>query len=158
MKWGGSCTCGHCDELSNKYANLTPMADLVVGVSGPIHTHIIIGVWSHLTPRLQWLKVSIHHYPSLWFSEGLLHSIMERPRKQARIEYPSTPKSSVTPTSEQTKPVFEQVSALSSRYRMNDMADSEVYYVPDFINDSKKAEEWYAALLGLDSCAYFWIL
>lgn len=83
---------------------------------------------------------------------------MERPRKRARIEYPSTPKSSVTPTSEQTKPVFEQVSALSSRYRMNDMADSEVYYVPDFINDSKKAEEWYAALLGLDSCAYFWIL
>jgi hypothetical protein len=84
---------------------------------------------------------------------------MERPRKRARIEYPSTRKSSVTPKSEaKTKPDFEQVSALSSKYRMNEMADSEVYYVPDFINDSTKAEEWYAALLGLDSCTYFCIL
>jgi len=77
---------------------------------------------------------------------------MERPRKRARIEYPSTSK---PPT---TKPVFEQVSTLSSKYRMNDMADSEVYYVPDFIKDSKTAEEWYNSLLGLDSCGYFWIL
>jgi hypothetical protein len=84
---------------------------------------------------------------------------MERPHKQARIEYPSPPTSSVIPGSEaQTKSVFEQVSVLSSKYRMNEMADSEVYYVPNFIKDSKKAEEWYAALLDLDSCTYFWIL
>lgn len=81
---------------------------------------------------------------------------MERPRKRARIEHPSTPTSSVTPGNEaQTKPIFEQVSVLSSKYRMNEMADSEVYYVPDFIKDLKKAEEWYAALLDLDSCTYF---
>jgi len=84
---------------------------------------------------------------------------MERPHKRARIAYPSMPTSSVTPGSEaQTKPVFEQVSLLSSKYRMNELADSEVYYVPDFIKDSMKVEEWYAALLGLDSCTYFWIL
>ena len=76
---------------------------------------------------------------------------MERPRKRARIENSSTSKSSTA------KPVFEQVSTLSSKYRMNDMADSEVYYVPDFIRDSTKAVEWYKALLGLDSCEYFWI-
>ncbi|KIM37334.1 hypothetical protein M413DRAFT_448620 [Hebeloma cylindrosporum] len=75
---------------------------------------------------------------------------MERPRKRARIERPSA--SSPTPKIEaQIKPVFEQVSTLSSKFRLNEMADSEVYYVPDFINDSKKAGEWYDSLLGLDS-------
>jgi len=38
-------------------------------------------------------------------------------------------------------------------YRMSDMPDCEVYYMPSFIQENV-SREWYKELLDLDSCMY----
>jgi hypothetical protein len=45
--------------------------------------------------------------------------------------------------------IFAQVSTLDE-YKMKDMPDSDVYYMPDFIS-TELSESWYKDLLQLDS-------
>ncbi|KDR72175.1 hypothetical protein GALMADRAFT_765543 [Galerina marginata CBS 339.88] len=59
---------------------------------------------------------------------------MPRPTKRARVTNADT---------------FAQVSNLED-YRMKELPDSEVYYPPSFVSE-ELSEEWYPALLELDS-------
>lgn len=82
-------------------------------------------------------------------------------RKIAQVEAPESPDAS-SPSSKKARGSvarervvaadFEPVdpAVLPDNARL-DLADSEIYYVPDFV-DKKTAKRWYDELVELDSC------